>query len=95
MGYNSRWLEKFSLGPFTRNQGDQLAKEELIKFEGTVTELMRGGMFRVEIKEPKHEVIAQINGKMRMYKIKVLLGDTVELEVSPYDLNKGRITRRL
>jgi len=83
------------LGPFTRNQGDQLAKEELIKFEGTVTELMRGGMFRVKIKEPKHEVIAQINGKMRMYKIKVLLGDTVELEVSPYDLSKGRITRRL
>ena len=72
-----------------------MAKEELIKFEGIVIELMRGGMFRVEIKEPKHEVIAQINGKMRMYKIKVLLGDTVELEVSPYDLNKGRITRRL
>ena len=83
------------MGPVTRNQGDQLAKEELIKFEGIVTELMRGGMFRVEIKEPKHEVIAQINGKMRMFKIKVLLGDTVELEVSPYDLNKGRITRRL
>ena len=83
------------MGPFTRNQGDQLAKEELIKFEGIVTELMRGGMFRVEIKEPKHGVIAQINGKMRMYKIKVLLGDTVELEVSPYDLTKGRITRRL
>lgn len=72
-----------------------MAKEELIKFEGIVIELMRGGMFRVEIKEPKHEVIAQINGKMRMYKIKVLVGDTVELEVSPYDLTKGRITRRL
>ena len=72
-----------------------MAKEELIKFEGIVTELMRVGMFRVEIKQPKHEVIAQINGKMRMYKIKVLLGDTVELEVSPYDLSKGRITRRL
>ena len=83
------------MGPFTRNQGDQLAKEELIKFEGIVIELMRGGMFRVQIKEPKHEVIAQINGKMRMYKIKVLVGDTVELEVSPYDLTKGRITRRL
>ena len=83
------------MGPFTRNQGDQLAKEELIKFEGIVIELMRGGMFRVEIKEPKHEVIAQINGKMRMYKIKVLVGDTVEVEVSPYDLTKGRITRRL
>jgi translation initiation factor IF-1 len=72
-----------------------LAKEELMKFEGIVIELMRGGMFRVEIKEPKHEVIAQINGKMRMYKIKVLVGDTVEVEVSPYDLTKGRITRRL
>ena len=83
------------MGPFTRNQGDQLAKEELMKFEGIVIELMRGGMFRVEIKEPKHEVIAQINGKMRMYKIKVLVGDTVEVEVSPYDLTKGRITRRL
>ena len=83
------------MGPLTRNQGDQLAKEELIKFEGVVTELMRGGMFRIELKEPKHELIAQINGKMRMYKIKVLLGDTVELEVSPYDLNKGRITRRI
>ena len=72
-----------------------MAKEELIKFEGIVIELMRGGMFRVELKEPKHEVIAQINGKMRMYKIKVLVGDTVEVEVSPYDLTKGRITRRL
>ena len=72
-----------------------MAKEELIKFEGTVTELMRGGMFRVQIDQPNHEVIAQINGKMRMYKIKVLLGDRVELEISSYDLSKGRITRRL
>ena len=70
-------------------------KEELVQFEGTVTELLRGGMFRVEINESKHEVIAQINGKMRMYKIKVLIGDTVKLEVSPYDLTKGRITKRL
>ena len=69
-------------------------KEKLVQFEGTVTELLRGGMFRIEINESKHERIAQINGKMRMHKIKVLLGDTVELEVSPYDLSKGRITRR-
>ena len=87
-------MEKFSLGQVANSQGDQL-KEELVQFEGTVTELLRGGMFRVEINESKHEVIAQINGKMRMYKIKVLLGDSVELEVSPYDLSKGRITRRL
>ena len=70
-------------------------KEELVELEGTVTEILRGGMFRVEINESKHEVIAQINGKMRMYKIKVLLGDAVKLEVSPYDLTKGRITKRL
>ena len=70
-------------------------KEELVEFEGRVTELLRGGMFRVEINESKHEVIAQINGKMRMYKIKVLMGDAVKLEVSPYDLTKGRITKRL
>ena len=70
-------------------------KEELVEFEGRVTELLRGGMFRVEINESKHGVIAQINGKMRMYKIKVLMGDAVKLEVSPYDLTKGRITKRL
>ena len=70
-------------------------KEELLEFECTVTELLRGGMFRVLINESNHEVIAQINGKMRMYKIKVLMGDAVKLEVSPYDLTKGRITKRL
>jgi translation initiation factor IF-1 len=82
------------LGSSTRNQGDQL-KEKLVQFEGTVIELLRGGVFRIEIDETKHEVIAQINGKMRLHKIKVLVGDTVELEVSPYDISKGRITRRL
>ena len=70
-------------------------KEQLVQFEGTVIELLRGGVFRIEITESKHEVIAQINGKMRLHKIKVLVGDTVELEVSPYDISKGRITRRL
>ena len=51
------------MGQVANSQGDQL-KEELVQFEGTVTELLRGGMFRVQIKEAKHEVIAQINGKM-------------------------------
>ena len=73
----------------------QMAKEELVEFSGTVTEILRGGMFRVKIDQADHMIIAQINGKMRMHKIKVLLGDKVELEVSPYDLSKGRITRRL
>ena len=47
-------------------------KEKLVQFEGTVIELLRGGVFRIEINESKHEVIAQINGKMRLHKIKVL-----------------------
>ena len=72
-----------------------MGKEALVEFEGTVVELLRGGVFRVEINESKHEIIAQINGKMRMYKIKVLIGDAVKVEVSPYDLSKGRITKRL
>jgi translation initiation factor IF-1 len=89
-------MEKFPLGQVANSQGDQLSKkEELVQFTGTVIELLRGGMFRCKINDIEHEVIAQINGKMRMYKIKVLLGDTVDLEVSPYDLSKGRITRRL
>jgi translation initiation factor IF-1 len=71
-----------------------LSKDDFVTFEGKVTELLRGGMFRVLIEEQNHELIAQPSGRMRMHKIKVLVGDTVECEVSPYDLSKGRITRR-
>ncbi len=82
------------MGSTARDKGDDLSKEGLVTFDGKVTELLRGGMFRVIIEDNGHELIAQLNGKMRMHKIKVLAGDTVELEVSPYDLSKGRITRR-
>jgi translation initiation factor IF-1 len=71
-----------------------LSKEGLVTFEGKVVELLRGGMFKVLIDDNGHQLIAQLNGRMRMHRIKVLIGDTVELEVSPYDLSKGRITRR-
>ena len=71
-----------------------MSKEGLVTFEGKVVELLRGGMFKVLIDDNGHQLIAQLNGRMRMHRIKVLLGDTVELEVSPYDLSKGRITRR-
>jgi translation initiation factor IF-1 len=87
-------MEKFPLGSITNCRGEDLSKEGLVTFEGKVTELLRGGMFRVIIEGNGHELIAQLNGRMRMHKIKVLSGDTVELEVSPYDLSKGRITRR-
>ena len=70
-----------------------MGKEELIKVEGTVTELLPGTRFRVEL-ENGHKVLAHISGKMRMHYIRILPGDKVALELSPYDLTRGRITYR-
>ena len=69
-----------------------MAKEEGLRMDGTVTDVLPNAMFRVKINETN--VIGYISGKMRQHDIKVLLGDTVELEFSPYDLTKGRIVRR-
>ena len=71
-----------------------MAKEEAIKLEGTVKELLPNTMFRVEL-ENGHVVLAHISGKMRMHFIRILPGDKVMLEMSPYDLSKGRITYRV
>lgn len=62
--------------------------------EGTVVEVLPNAMFRVQIGEQEKPVIGIISGKMRMNNIKILLGDRVEIEFSPYDITKGRITRR-
>ena len=70
-----------------------MAKEEGIKIDGTVTELLPNAMFRVQLPNEKI-VIGVISGRMRQNGIKILLGDVVEIEFSPYDLNRGRITRR-
>lgn len=70
-----------------------MVKQELIKQDGTVTEALSNAMFRVEL-ENGHEIIAHISGKMRMHYIKILPGDKVSVEISPYDLSKGRITYR-
>jgi translation initiation factor IF-1 len=70
-----------------------LAKEEGIQVEGTVVEPLPNAMFRVEL-ENKHIVLAHISGKMRMHFIKILPGDKVTVELSPYDLNRGRIVYR-
>ncbi len=70
-----------------------MAKEEPIKVEGKVLETLPNAMFKVEL-ENKHQVLAHISGKMRMNFIKILPGDTVSLELSPYDLTRGRITYR-
>ena len=70
-----------------------MTKEEAIKVEGRVLETLPNAMFRVEL-ENKHRVLAHISGKMRMHFIKILPGDTVTVELSPYDLTRGRITYR-
>ncbi len=68
-------------------------KEELIETEGTVTEALPNAMFRVELKNG-HKVLAHVCGKMRMRFIRILPGDKVKLELSPYDLTRGRIIFR-
>ena len=70
-----------------------MAKQASIEQDGTIVEALSNAMFRVEL-ENGHEVIAHISGKMRMHYIKILPGDRVKLEMSPYDLTKGRITFR-
>lgn len=70
-----------------------MAKEETIQVEGKVVETLPNAMFKVEL-DNGHVVLAHISGKMRMHFIKILPGDKVTLELSPYDLNKGRITYR-
>ncbi|MBC8268034.1 MAG: translation initiation factor IF-1 [Rhodospirillaceae bacterium] len=70
-----------------------MAKEELLEFSGIVKELLPNAMFRVEL-DNGHEVLAHTAGKMRKFRIRVLAGDRVNVEMTPYDLSKGRITFR-
>ncbi len=70
-----------------------MAKQASIEQDGTIIEALSNAMFRVEL-ENGHQVIAHISGKMRMHYIRILPGDKVKLEMSPYDLTKGRIVYR-
>jgi len=71
-----------------------MAKEETINMEGKVQEILPNAMFRIMLDDVNTEVIAYLSGRMRTNNIKVLLGDRVAMEFSPYDLTRGRITRR-
>jgi translation initiation factor IF-1 len=101
-----RWLDRLhrrrvALGPFRthgsdhqrRTRNSDMARKDAIEVEGTVVELLPNTMFRVELPNG-HRVLAHISGKMRMHFIRILPGDKVMLEISPYDLSKGRITFR-
>lgn len=70
-----------------------MAKEESIKIEGTVIEVLPNTLFRVKL-ETEQVVLGYISGRMRQNEIKILMGDPVELEFSPYDLSRGRIVKR-
>ncbi|HAA01709.1 MAG: translation initiation factor IF-1 [Flavobacteriales bacterium] len=70
-----------------------MAKQGVIEQDGTIVEALSNAMFRVEL-ENGHIIIAHISGKMRMHYIKILPGDKVRVEISPYDLTKGRISFR-
>jgi translation initiation factor IF-1 len=70
-----------------------MAKDDLLEFEGEIIETLPNTMFRVRL-ENGHEIIAHISGKMRKHYIRILTGDKVKVEMTPYDLDKGRITYR-
>ena len=71
-----------------------MAKEEGIKMDGVVQEVLPNAMFRVKLNDTDAVITGVISGRMRQNNIKILMGDTVEVEFSPYDLTRGRITRR-
>jgi translation initiation factor IF-1 len=72
---------------------EENVKEDVIELEGTVEEALSNGMFRIRL-DNGHEVLGHLAGRMRRFRIKVLLGDRVRVELSPYDLSRGRITFR-
>jgi translation initiation factor IF-1 len=85
--------EGFFVDPAEEGEPRYMSKEEAIQLEGTVAEALPNAMFRVEL-ENDHEVLATLAGKMRKFYIRVVEGDRVTVEVSPYDLDRGRITYR-
>ena len=70
-----------------------MSKQDVIEVEGTILEALPNAMFKVKLQND-HEILAHISGKIRMYFIKILPGDRVTVELTPYDLNRGRITYR-
>jgi translation initiation factor IF-1 len=78
---------------FSTHQGDGLSKEDAIEVMATVVETLPNAMFKVEL-ENKHQALAHVSGRMRKNFIRILPGDRVAIELSPYDLNRGRIVYR-
>lgn len=104
MGYSTRLAENRAHGRGAAGRGrsrdgpseECMAKTDAIELDGVVVAALPNAMFRVQVEVggEKHEVLAHISGKMRKYYIRILPGDTVTVEMSPYDLTRGRITYR-
>jgi len=92
-----RGVKYLASGPekaIRRTAQDYMSKDDSIEFEGTVSETLPNTTFRVRL-ENGHEIIAHISGRMRKNYIRILTGDRVKVEMTPYDLTKGRITYRM
>jgi translation initiation factor IF-1 len=72
-----------------------MAKEELLEILGKVEEVLPNSTFRVKVDNMEHEILCDMGGKLKQHKIKIILGDRVKVEMSPYDLTKGRIIYRM
>ena len=72
-----------------------MAKDDIIELTGSVEEVLPGNMFRVSVENMPNPLLCYLGGKLKQNKIRIILGDSVRLEVSPYDLSKGRVTYRL
>jgi len=89
----SRRFQTTAAYPADREVENCMDKEDVIEVKGTVVEPLPNAMFRVEL-ENGHKILAHVSGKMRMHFIRILPGDRVQMELSPYDLTRGRITYR-
>jgi translation initiation factor IF-1 len=87
-------LHASAAGSAVRDYPEHMAKDDVIEMEGTVQETLPNTMFRVQL-ENGHVIIAHISGRMRKHYIRILTGDKVKIEMTPYDLSKGRITYRM
>ena len=72
-----------------------MAKDDILGLTGSVEEVLPGNMFRVKIEQSSNTILCYMGGKLKQHKIRIILGDKVKIEVSPYDLTKGRVTYRL
>jgi len=72
-----------------------MAKDDILELTGIVEEVLPGNMFRVKVEQMPKALLCYMGGKLKQHKIRIILGDNVKIEVSPYDLSKGRVTYRL